>query len=358
MNFTNIIKYETKEAAEKEIRCKEVLEEKLKTKDEIINKLNSIIGISIARSIGSEIYVTYISKMIVSYEDENGKLQYNSVYENLIDKEFLMNDLLVDMKRNQRSLIYSVLFSYYFDLSNYKKVLEILKLLENEDASYVSFNINSFYSIPVIDMMTGSKRNLLILYGYSKYAHSKNENIKGINKEFLEKYLSSLRSISSANLIEEYFKDKMILMMHEKVMHDYLERGKIHSIEGKHSPLTNHSLLDKLETNPDFLIKFINNFKSSMKEEYWGKIDSREDYRIQCYLKELDSEKERLVKIFKNFLYSKYALGQKYSGLEDIISRMSSMLNILGYDEYSVMDIIDGLPDKIQTAALKAFVGE
>lgn len=330
-------------------------------KSEIIDKIKNVFQSYLRTSYAGEINVTFIPNLIIAYH-EGDEIKYVSVIDNLFEPNFNLFDLY-DEKDNAKtkSVVYSFLYSYYFSICNYKKVFEIIKLINKEDPTYTYIDIggseyfgytfSKIYKdedIPHNEELL-AKRYLSVLYAMAGDKTFKKE------KRFQTSYIGELNTLARKGQIEGFLSDKFVLLMHQKVMHDYFEgSSKKLNIRYQSGKL---SLLDDFETKPESLTEFLNQFPIGDERGYW-KITERDSYALSPYLDELDNNKERLVEIFNSYLYSQYALGQKSFKLEDRILQMCSVLSVLGYDEYNVMDIVEGLPEKIQRAALTGFVGD
>lgn len=354
MNYNNILIFNNKKDALKYIKSFKETETKLNDKKSIIEYFKNILS-EISYNVSGSVTINFLERMIVRYEegDEKETLSLFSVIEDTFNIESLYDEK--DTGRN-KTIAASLIFTYYILHSNFKKAADFLKILfDKEDLLFNLYRYNSFDNNELSNRKDDIFTRALIVTLFA--GRNNKEFIKG-QKNLQSNYVENLRTLATKNRLVSFLDDKMIAMMHQKIMHDYFENSKgtpLIKYSGRGSV---YSLLDEMETKPSFLVNFISNFRTSSTDNYWGKIDDRTDYRVSCYINELDSNKERLVQIFKNYLYSTYALGQKYNKLEERILQMSSVLNVLGYNEYSIMDIIDGLPDKIQGAALKTMVGD
>lgn len=354
MNYNNILIFKTKKDALKYIKSFNETETKLNDKTSIIKYFKNILS-ETSYNISGAVTVNLLERMIVRYEegDEKETLSLFSVIEDTFNIESLYDEK--DTGRN-KTIAASLIFTYYILYSNFKKAADFLKILfNNENLLFNLYRYNSFDNDELSNRKNDIFTRALVV---TLFAGRNNKDfIKG-QKNLQSNYIENLRTLANKNRLVSFLDDKMIAMMHQKIMHDYFENNKGAPLIKYNGRGFVYSILDEMETKPSFLVSYISNFKTSSTDNCWGKIDDRSDYRVSSHLNEFDSNKERLIQIFKNYLYSTYALGQKYNKLEERILQMSSVLNVLGYHEYSIMDIIDGLPDKIQGAALKGLVGD
>lgn len=366
MNYNeNMLKFTSKETAEKyiKLRCSNLLTKK--GKKDIIENIKRILGFS------SWMYsIEVVPNIFAGYKTESGEYEAISLFDNIpgftgID----MLDSFIDKNSSpgEKVIIQSTRLSYHFLIGNYQKVEKVInEIMEDEDTKYrdISFTsytrINTWY-IQDTDI-SKKEKNLQNCRAYIVFLYSGRKFSKdGYFKNAFQSYLNYLNSAASEDAIEELLSNKFMRIMHEKVMHDYGELGGTLFIRNKQLPeffSSQLSILDTFESRPDVLKEFLYQFPNDPEKDGWNKITSKTDYRLSPYIKELKDNKERLLKIFQNYLYSTYALGQRHSKLEDILRQMSNMLEIIGFEDINILEIVEDLPDKIQRFALTAMIGE
>lgn len=258
-----------------------------------------------------------------------------------IDNLYKEDDTLV-----KKSIVYSTQFTYYFVHGQYKKIANLFQRFNKEKSDSKYINIEAQRGTMDKDSLLLSLKTLVITLMYNKEIN---------NSKYRNSYIYELNAASERGYIDDYLSDPAVLLLHQRVMHDVFENSRS-AIRDAHSRFgwRQLSLLDRMESDPQFLERFLDNFNP----DAWSPINSRNHYSIRDDVPEMDENKERLVRIFNSYLYTKYGSGQKYSNLEKIISEMTYMLEVLGYEELGILDIVDGLPEKIQRAALKNMVGE
>lgn len=318
---------------------------KLDTRENIIKTVSELTRVDYYFHSGS-LVMHYFKNFVIENTDTKERFNIFEVIFN--DENKITIDQIYDEKDNvfRKSIVYSLLFTYYFTHGNYKKIINLFQKFEKEsDTVFYEFETSRNYNSPSANFI--SLRTYLISLLYTK---------KDNRKKIKDSYIDSLRRTAEVGYLDEFLSDPATLIMHQKIMKDEFENSKTSVKIANHKFSWNPtSLVDYLETSPFYLEEFLYKFNS---DNYWGIITSRNSYAIRDYLDELDSNKERLIRIFNNYLYTKYAAGQKYGNLENIITAMNNMINVLGYEEYGILDIVDGLPEKIQRAALKTLVGE
>jgi len=329
---------------------------------------------------GSAASYFYIMPGVAIYsKNKDGKIFYRSIFEPLLGDDFDIASLYKDTdSHSDKNIILSMMYNYYIATANYKKAFDTIKkfdsMMDNDIAPTLIITTKGHYYHYYNDITDDSNSAFIlpVLYFYAKSKATKKELPRNFNN-FTTLYFEGLTRLSKINKLDNIFSDKFLTIMHCEVMKKYFKNVEadrynifkntiFNSNDKSISPST---ILDVLETSPYVLKEFLNYFPDNSEKglsgyHYYRFINSRDDTKVKKFIKELDANnenKERFKEILHNYLYSQYGLGQKYAGLQSDIDRIFSMLHILDYeDDISILEIIDGLPDKIQTAALKSVI--
>lgn len=299
--------------------------------------------------------LSFIPTFFSCYRDDEGKTRIDSIFNHLTES-ITIKDIEEYTKKKENfdnGFNLSVVFSYYFAYERYSELInymkEIFKLTEAEDV-YISFNWcfdssseNENYKIILIRM------KICLLYAL----------LKSNSKRAKNTYTNTLLYLNNATgenpeKIEKLFDNKFLCKLHNEIVKEVYEKRMKASSVFAYVSSSEIGFLSSLETNPAYLENFLNTFDS---KSYYS-IKTRDDWRIVNALDHFDTHKEEIVSIFRNFLKSKYSIGNKYSGLQLLLEKIKTFFEVLKYDEYSILDVIEGLPDKIQNAALKNMLGD
>jgi hypothetical protein len=81
-----------------------------------------------------------------------------------------------------------------------------------------------------------------------------------------------------------------------------------------------------------------------------------DDWRARPVVKDLRENQSQLEEIIEGYLIDKFSLSRSSTSIMKTCYRINKMINVLGLDEVSLLEIASRLPENIQAHALAAFV--
>lgn len=148
-----------------------------------------------------------------------------------------------------------------------------------------------------------------------------------------------------------------IIKIYSSIMY-YVEKStmmkdKFEKICNNTAALTNQITSPRsIETSFGIFNQFI---KASKQDAYyyWGRRQDFETYYNSYY----KYHEDELVDILKNIIYSRYGIGRKEKGLKEVLKTLKECFEAVG-SKVTIMDIIDGLPEKVRQNALAMMIDD
>lgn len=297
-----------------------------------------------------EIHVS--TKYVSFYKTEAGKekiIFYNDYkLDNLKEKAHA----IAKKKRNpywsrnfnsEENEILNVYCSYLIITKNYKEFSSLLKEFNN----YIYIHRWRSSTEPEIDI-NYIKANLL----FTECLSEENTNLctgYGGDVDDIARCLEALDAAELKELLEDTTMKKLI----EK----FSSRKKFKN-SYKYSNQNNNMLLslDCLEQNYDLIESTINaiipkGFESSY---YWRK-PSKNDWDVRRLIKMINGDYDKFILILRQYINTNFGIGRKYSELELKLKQIKTILEILEVN-YTIADVIEGLPVKVYSRAIGALM--
>lgn len=276
------------------------------------------------------LYLEFYPDLFCLYRNDEGKKEIDSLFNHITDTITIKDIEAETLKNPEKNQFYiSFISTYYFIYEKYaeytKFLSQIFKKLDNYDFILTGTAI-SISDIPC-------RREICTLYALL-LSKTKKPRLETDCKLYIRTFQGE-----KAEDIEKFFNNKEILMMHQKIVKKYYEEKGKQQINNYLNLGRDESFLSQVETNPNMLEAFLDQICINENDFYYG-IRDREDYRLGTFLEELDNNKEQLINVLRNFLKSKYSIGNKYANLQGNIEKMSRFLSILEYDS-SLKDIVN-----------------
>lgn len=338
----------SKEFSYEYCRARDSKEENIKDLNKLVKKLQIPDKDFNANYFNSKncIQISYIQRNNCFYTDkETGELIKFDLFKKFADDSLTPMDLLNETFLNSQTkfdliFIYSFVISYYLNDENYNKVISILK-----DIYKKGYTI-AFYPLDYLrenENNDSFRDNCLILR--LCIAYCSNDDIAEKNN-----YISIITNNNSA--IDIIRNNKFLLLLHKAV---------VKSFEGKELNKDRDSLnyfkkgsvdLDILESSTEKFKKFLSLFSKIYGEDTISDIFYRNEDTVL-----IKQNMPRIVDIFSNYLKSEYSIGRKVYKLKAILGQMNNFFILVNNPDYTLMNTLDGLPDKIQNEALKMMLG-
>lgn len=326
-------------------RARDSKDENIKDLNELVKKLQIPDRDFNANFFNSKncIQISYIQRNNCFYTDkETGELIKFDLFKKFADDSITPMDLLDKTFLNSQTrfnliFIYSFVISYYLNDENYNKVVSILKDIYKKGCTV------AFYPSEYLHEHNDPFRdNCLILRLCMAYS---SDNISDKNV-----YISIISNNDSA--VDIIRNNKFLLLLHKSV---------IKSFEGKEINKDRDSLnyfekgsvdLDILEGSTEKFKKFLSLFSKIYGEESISDVFYRNEDTVL-----IKQNMPRIADIFSNYLKSEYSIGRKIYKLKTILEQMNNFFILVNNPDYTLMNTLDGLPDKIQNEALKMMLG-
>jgi len=329
----------------------------------------------------SEVVVAYKVK---SEKNDHYYHKYYSVFDFLSEKtngKFTANSALEEIKSapeisrsswnwtrsdreamNRMSALGCVLLTYYAYTEQYKKSIMLIKtfyIKSSKNSISVGltdqYHYNGFFESLPVDIIA---QHILMLAGGM---NDKSFKTSAVATRMLRSYCSFLQSnigeINSKVLSNDTLKEA-----HKSIMRSYSK--SISNIMNLMTPEILNLSMEAIESSPKFVETLVSKLDYYLNYRGRGeKLTLKQlsnDWDLSNYkfdkIKPSEEHKEYLMNVFKNYFFTKYGRGQKYAGLEKSIKVLTTFLECFGY-EVNILDLVEGLPEKIQLAALKGQLG-
>jgi len=271
------------------------------------------------------------------------KLSVFSLIENLPDG-FREKNLYQIYKENRKDKFYvrlpSILYSFYLDNNQFEDAAKLIGTIL-KDNPHTAYNRTPYYGSPVDERYLFW---LTYIYGALKY-----NNEKATTSD-LKKYIDTLSDMMKDPLGRNAFDIPAI-----KYMHGYIERNYKSQLRSIRSTFVkrNPSVFDIEGCSEITISSILDDLFSPEQYTYYSNWRRNE---VATYF---SGHKEVVIPTFKNYFYSKYGRGSTSAKLRERVISLQNLLKDSGLDsEISIMDILDGMPDKIIQQALLGLVGE
>ena len=230
-------------------------------------------------------------------------------------------------KVNLKADIISFITSYMISIGKFDTAYKILYRFFKENKNVIlGTNCRGIYKMRAIGV------TLCALYDAD--LEKENKYLSRSMRDFLFKYTrTSELSVDDISLLT----DSSYKKYHEKLMKIACER------------LSNNPIIDRWRDS-DFLSL---DFMEGTPDKFLDILDTV--YYKEKIFSAIKAEEDRFIRICKNFIYNTYSVGRKSTSIKRYIDIIQNVLDGIE-SNYNILDICDGLNERVYSLALEAII--